>query len=124
VKIAVASNNGETVAQHFGRVRRFVVLTIADGRVTGREIREATGPHGSDRAEHGGGCEQAIAAIADCDAVVVGGMGRGAYLHCRDAGVEAVLTDARRVDEAAERFVRGELPNLEDRLHTGHGHHD
>lgn len=121
MKIAVASNNGDTVAQHFGRCRRFEVLTIADGRVAARETRDATGPHGSGSGEHGGGCDQAIAAVADCDVLIVGGMGGGAFAKCRRAGLEPVLTDARRVDEAAERYVRGDLPNLEDRLHTGHG---
>ena len=133
MKIAVASNNGDTVAQHFGRARRFEVLTVEDGAVTGRETRGATGRHGTEGAEHeghGGGCQQALAAVADCDVLIVGGMGGGAFARCRRAGLEPVLTDARRVEEAALRYARGDLPNLEGRLHVeghgaGHGHdHD
>ena len=40
MQIAVASNNGETVGQHFGRVRSFVVFTIEGDAVVGRELRD------------------------------------------------------------------------------------
>ena len=127
MKIAVASNNGERVGQHFGRVRHFVVLTVEDGAVSAREVRDNVNRrHGTAAAaEHGhGDCFDAVSVISDCDALVVGGMGFGARAKFQAAGIRAVLTDERSVEEAALRLSRGELPHLEDRLHAGGGHHE
>ncbi len=121
MKIAVASSNGETVGQHFGRARSFVVLTIEDGTVTGREIRDSHNVHDAPESEgrgHGD-CFEVAAAITDCRALIVGGMGMGAYEKFRRAGIEPVLTDERSVDEAGARYSRGELPHLPERLHVG-----
>jgi predicted Fe-Mo cluster-binding NifX family protein len=52
-------------------------------------------------------------------------MGEGAYGNLKRLGIEPVLTDARRVDEAALRYALGDLPSLDERIHTGadHDHH-
>ena len=150
MKVAVASNNGETVGQHFGRVRQFVVVTVEDGVVTGREIRDnpnarsvrspsslpspsspASGREGRGRGSGGGrgrgrgqgGGFGEVDALEDCVAIIAGGMGEGAYGNLQRLGIEPVLTDARRVEEAALRYAAGDLPNLEERIHTG-GDHD
>jgi predicted Fe-Mo cluster-binding NifX family protein len=44
-------------------------------------------------------------------------MGRGAFESLRKADIATVITDERNVALAIERFVRGDLPNLDDRLH-------
>ena len=123
MKIAVASNNGERVGQHFGRARLMVVLTVEDGEITDRDLRERRNPHhGPDReARSHGDCFDVADTISDCQALIVGGMGMGAFTKFQSAGIEAVLTDARSVDEAATRYERGDLPHLPDRLHGGGG---
>ena len=126
MKIAVATNDGERVGQHFGRVRHFAVLTVEDGGITGREMRDNVNRrHGTVTiGEHRhGDCFDAVSVIDDCDAMVVGGMGHGAAARFRDAGIEAIVTDERSVDAAALRLSRGDLPHLEDRLHAGRGGH-
>ena len=48
MKIAIVSDDGETISQHFGRAEHYVVLTIEDNQITGREMREKFGHrHGS-----------------------------------------------------------------------------
>ena len=39
------------------------------------------------------------------------------------AGIEPVLTDVHRADEAAARYARGDLPHVPDRVHIGGGRH-
>ena len=43
MKIAAVSEDGVTVAQHFGRAPDYVVVTVEDGRVVGCETRPRVG---------------------------------------------------------------------------------
>ena len=45
MKIAVVSEDGHTVSQHFGHAAHYVVLTAGDGVVTRRELRVKSAPH-------------------------------------------------------------------------------
>ncbi|MCB2224780.1 MAG: iron-molybdenum cofactor biosynthesis protein [Actinobacteria bacterium] len=125
MKIAIASNDGVSVGRHFGRVRGFVVLTVEDGAVTGREERPSPRANGGGRGEHGhADCFEVAGVIGDCEALVAGGMGRGAYGRFTEAGIETILTDERSVEEAAARYAAGDLPHVERLLHRGRGGHD
>jgi predicted Fe-Mo cluster-binding NifX family protein len=125
MKVAVATNNYATVSQHYGTARYFLIVTVEDGEIVARDVRRRPGSLtaaklGRGGWESGGGRgHRSAAVVADCDALIAGGMGRGAYENLKRVGVEPVLTDARRVDEAVLRYCRGDLPNLEDRLHDG-----
>ena len=56
-------------------------------------------------------------AIADCQVLLAGGMGWGAYESLESRGVEVVVTDVQSIYEAALKYLRGKLPNLMERLH-------
>ena len=45
MKIAVISEDGTTISQHFGRAPLYLVLTVEDGKITARETREKAGHH-------------------------------------------------------------------------------
>lgn len=131
-KIAVVSNDGETISRHFGKAHSYVVVTVQNGEVVARELRskanhkdfaghqhEAPEPgqprgygHGS-QAKH----RAMTDTIRDCDFLIAGGMGQGAFASLQAVGIETVMTDAHDVAEAVERFIQGDLPNLTDRLH-------
>ncbi|MDI6858723.1 MAG: NifB/NifX family molybdenum-iron cluster-binding protein [Dehalococcoidia bacterium] len=132
MKIAVVSDDGVTVSQHFGRAQMYVVLTIEDGRIVAEENRPKLGhgalanlPHGEldalGRRGFGEGAElrhrQMAAAIGDCQALISGGMGWGAQESLQQSGIEVVITDVADVKEAALRHAAGNLPNLVERLH-------
>jgi predicted Fe-Mo cluster-binding NifX family protein len=128
MKIAAVSEDGVTVAQHFGRAPYYVVVTVAGGRVVERETRPKVGhrdfargsmPEPGPEAKHramGG-------TIVDCRALLAGGMGSGAFTALQALGVEPVLTDELDIDAAAIRYAAGDLPNLAGRLHEGRGEH-
>ena len=132
MKIAVISDDGVTISQHFGRAEMYVVLTIKDGQVVAEEKRPklghrafAGGPHEELDAQgrHGFGAgaqsrhEQMATAISDCQALIAGGMGWGARESLQQLGIEVVITDVEDGREAALRHAGGNLPNLVDRLH-------
>jgi predicted Fe-Mo cluster-binding NifX family protein len=56
-------------------------------------------------------------AIADCEALLCGGMGAGAYESMRTRGIRPVVTDLSSIDEAVEAYVQGRIVDRVDRLH-------
>jgi predicted Fe-Mo cluster-binding NifX family protein len=57
------------------------------------------------------------AVIADCEAVLCGGMGMGAYQRMADNGIRPIVTDIRDVDEAALACAAGTIVDHIERLH-------
>jgi predicted Fe-Mo cluster-binding NifX family protein len=129
MKIAIVTDDGQSISAHFGRARAYAVLTVRDGAVVDRELRPKSAPHldpqnGHDDSDpsHDGPAaharhDQMIAPISDCACLIAGGMGRGAYDRITAAGIRAVITDLRIPDEAAIACAEGRIENLVDRLH-------
>lgn len=132
MKIAIITEDGATVSQHFGRAPYYVVVTVENGNVTDRETRAKAGHHtfsggGHPETTHGErhGFDAASQsrhsmmadAIADCQVLLAGGMGWGAYESLQHRNVETVITDVGNIDEAVGLFLQGNLPNLMERLH-------
>ncbi|MGA8903982.1 MAG: hypothetical protein WB661_03120 [Candidatus Bathyarchaeia archaeon] len=44
MKVALVSDNGKNVSQHFGRARYYVVVTVENGHEVNREVRDKLGP--------------------------------------------------------------------------------
>lgn len=58
-----------------------------------------------------------FAAITDCDVLLARGMGQGAYYGLHDAGIRAVVTMVRSIDEAVQAYVEGRLDDHPEKLH-------
>lgn len=132
MRIAIATDDGRTVSRHFGRARAYAVLTVEDGTIVSRELREKAAPHWqADRPHddekegeaHGTGPaargkhQAMLGVIEDCSAMIAGGMGRGAYDHAMAAGIRPIVTSLRDVDEAAIAYEDGTIVDEADRLH-------
>ncbi|GAI54569.1 unnamed protein product, partial [marine sediment metagenome] len=55
--------------------------------------------------------------IADCQVLIAGGMGWGAYESLKSRNIELVVTDVESIDEAVKLYIEGKLTNLMERLH-------
>ena len=55
--------------------------------------------------------------IADCQILLAGGMGWGAYDSLKNNNIEPIATDVKDIDEAVQRYIDGELENIMERLH-------
>ena len=132
MRVAVVTDDGKTVSSHFGRATHFLVATVEDGKIIGRELREKVGhgrfanephdaepsgrPHGMGphaQARHG----QMLEPIADCEALLCGGMGYGAYENVKQRGIRPVVTDIPDVDQAVLAYAEGRIIDHIDRLH-------
>ncbi len=132
MKIAAVSDDGVTISPHFGRAPFYVVITVEEGRVTGREVREKMGHahfagehHGHSADPRGHGFDPAaqrrharmIGAIADCDVLLARGMGAGAYESLQRAGIRPIITDIARIDDAVQAYLEGRLEDHPEWLH-------
>lgn len=131
MKIAVISEDGSTISQHFGRAPLYVVITVEDGAIVDKETRDKTGHHSfasqhqdtapGERHGYGAGAQSRHASmmesIADCQVLIAGGMGWGAYDSLKSRNIEGVVTDITDIDEAVKLYLAGKLPNLMERLH-------
>jgi predicted Fe-Mo cluster-binding NifX family protein len=56
-------------------------------------------------------------ALADCEVLICGGMGQGAYESMRTRGIRPIVTDLASIDEAVTACAEGRLVDLVERLH-------
>ena len=132
MKIAIISDDGTAISQHFGRASLYVVVTVEDGQIVDTETRSKLGHHSFAGQEHtphvpgerrgyGQGAQarhtSMMETISDCQALLAGGMGWGAFEALKEMGIDAVITDVPDIQQAASLYAEGELPNLRDRLH-------
>ena len=131
MKIAVISEDGETISQHFGMARLYVVVTIEDGKVVNIETRPKAGHHnlGEHHHEHAPGQRHGfdVAAqsthatmagnINDCQVLIAGGMGWGAYESVKSFNIEPIITDVKNIEQSVKLYLEGKLPNLMEKLH-------
>ena len=132
MKIAAVTEDGITVSQHFGRAPYYLVVTIEDGEAVSKEKRDKMGHHhlaGSEHSETAHGERHGYDAAAqsrhsmmaqsidDCQILLAGGMGWGAYDSVKKAGIEVIVTDVENIDEAVKLYLQGKLHNLMERLH-------
>lgn len=136
MKIAFITDNGEKISQHFGRAPFYLVITLENGQIINREMREKMGHnqfqhqehpahqhgqhaeagHGSDPASHSRHASMAQT-IADCEVLICGGMGAGAYESMRQLNIKPVVTELRDIDQAVQAYLSGSLQDRIDLLH-------
>jgi len=131
MKIAAITEDGTTISQHFGRAPLYLVVTVEDGKIVNKETRAKTGHHTfaahhsesapGERHGYDAGAQTRHASmaetIADCQILIAGGMGWGAYESLKSRNIGPVVTDVENIDEAVNLYLAGKLPNLMERLH-------
>ena len=131
MKFAIVSNDGNDVSLHFGRAPYYIVITVEDGKVSQRELRNKVGHSqfgGQEHHEHGQhqhGMEEGagrrhaemIDIIKDCQKVVCGGMGTGIYSAFLRMGITPVVTDLKSVDDIVAAVIDGTLKDHPEKLH-------
>ena len=132
MRIAVISDDEASISQHFGRAPYYVVLTVEEDKIVDSETRSKAGHHSFAAQEHpklapgerhgyDAGSQakhkSMAEAIADCEVLIAGGMGWGAYESLKGHGIRPIITDVGDIHEAVLRCAKGNLPDLMERVH-------
>lgn len=132
MKIALITDDGKTVSQHFGRAQHYLVATVENGQVVTREMRDKLGhshfadqphheektgqPHGMDTESHNKHIQMSEA-IKDCEVLLCRGMGRGAYESMKTRNIRPLVTDITNIDEAITAYINGQIVDHIEKLH-------
>lgn len=132
MKIAAITNDGKTISQHFGRAPYYLVMTVEEGEIIDQELRDKLGhaqfshehhdpthpgqPHGFGQGSHDKHMRMSKA-IADCEVLLCGGMGMGAYQSIKQRGIKPVVTDIVDIAEAVMTYVQGKIVDRVEKLH-------
>jgi predicted Fe-Mo cluster-binding NifX family protein len=119
-KIAIPTDDGETISRHFGQAKYFQVITLEDHQVAGSELVEKAshqhGDHSQAEGVHPG--QQMVAAISDCQVLIAGGMGTPAFNRATAAGLTVFLTETSFVQAAVQAYLAGTLENDLSLIHS------
>lgn len=120
MKIAVASNDGQTLSAHFGQSKRFLIYTIEGNKVVAKEERDNSfTAHARGQCDHRTehahderhSHDDLIAALKDCQAMLCGGMGRPAAMDLQAHGIRPVIVadTNQSPDRAIAAWLAGTL---------------
>ena len=115
MKIAVTYQNGQ-IFQHFGHTEQFKVYTVDNGKITTGEIVDTNG--------NGHGALAGLLSALGVDALICGGIGGGAQMALRNAGIRLFGGVSGSCDAAVEALLGGTLgynPNVKCDHHDHHG---
>ncbi|HIE43479.1 MAG TPA: hypothetical protein EYP78_01610, partial [Candidatus Omnitrophica bacterium] len=110
----------------------FMVVTVENDKVVNKETREKIGhkefageethPPTDEKGRHGFGPkaserhQKIFEVIKDCDVLIAGRMGLGAYSDMQSFGLKAIATDIKDINEAVSFHLTGKLTHIEDRI--------
>ena len=109
VKIAVASSDGNSVNEHFGRASTFHIYRLSDSEIELLEVRENT-PTCSGHEHSDSALEQAARSISDCRGVVAAQIGPGAIdalirYRIMAFAMSGPIAEALKVLQSSKRFT-------------------
>jgi predicted Fe-Mo cluster-binding NifX family protein len=122
MKIAVATIDGVSLSQHFGRSAGFVVFELDGKIVKTRELRtNDRTPHAQGLCNHDGQHQHQahshagiLGLLEDCEIVLCGGMGAGAAQALAENGIQPILLpEPCSADEAVAQFLNGSARPVE-----------
>lgn len=119
MRIAIASNDQQTIASHLGRTRGFLIYDIEKNNVITKEYRinDFTGhARGMEGADHSMDRHSPIlSALQGCQAVIARGMGRRIYDDLQSAGIEAFIVNEENADQALQLYLQNALQDNPDK---------
>lgn len=107
-KIAVASNDGININEHFGRAAFFRVYEIKDGKHSFVELRDAVAVRQQMHSHSQSDFDRIIGLLSDCDAVFVSKIGEGAASYIISKGVR-VFEVHGEIDAVFKKIIKDKV---------------
>ena len=119
MKIAVASDDGKNIAQHFGRTKGFLIFDTEASKITSSTYisNSFTHHHGNHDAhdhnhEHAHSHKGILTALKDCSTVISRGMGRRLLMDFEENNKDVFITEEPLAEKAVQLFLDGKLDHL------------
>jgi predicted Fe-Mo cluster-binding NifX family protein len=120
LRIAVPTDDGVSISQHFGQASYFKVILIENSQVSSSEMRAKAshqhGAHAHAEGTHPG--QQMVETISDCQVLICGGMGTPVYDRAVAIGLKVFLTRLPSIDAAVQAYISGTLEHEPQRIHV------
>ncbi|HPE56347.1 MAG TPA: NifB/NifX family molybdenum-iron cluster-binding protein [Bacteroidales bacterium] len=122
MKIAVASDDGKMIAQHFGRTKGFLIYDIEQNAIKSSQYIANTfthhhhGDHHEQKHnhehEHAHSHASILEALQSCGTIISRGMGRRLLDDFQNNNKQVYITDEADAASAVQLFLKGELTHL------------
>ncbi len=89
LKVAVASNDGQLINEHFGRAKHFLIFRLLDEHFILSEVREVESPHTTITQHDEEALDKMIKSLSDCYLVLADQIGAGAITLLRQNGIKS-----------------------------------
>ena len=116
MRIALPTNDGTSISEHFGRSAAFLIFEIENGQIKAREMKTNGAHHAQGACDQHSTASKAhshagiLAAIKGCEIVICAGMGSRAAEALKAGGVtQIVVTKAGPAEEIVSAFLAGKL---------------
>lgn len=129
MRIAVPTNDGATISEHFGRSASFLIFEIENGQIKSRELRT----NGMEHSHAQGECDHhsadnkshshagILSALDGCEIVICAGMGQRAADALKGCGTRIVVTSLASAEAAVSAQLAGKLtPKTESFCRCSH----
>ncbi len=113
MKIAVTYDNGE-IFQHFGHTENFKIYDVVDNKIASAEVISTEGS--------GHGALASLLMLRGVDVLICGGIGGGAQIALREAGIKLYGGVSGNADAAVNALLSGELDYNPDVRCSHHDH--
>jgi predicted Fe-Mo cluster-binding NifX family protein len=132
MKIAVATNDNQTVAGHVGRCKAFLVFETDDSKITDTVVRINSftnhGHNDHENHEHGEGAgnqhnhHNLIDGLNDCEALIFNHGGWRLIEDLKAHNIKPILTNEKIAEDAVLKYLSGNLVISEENVCSGHQH--
>lgn len=118
MKIAVATENGRIIAEHFGRCPFFAIYEIKESKITGKRLRQnILSPYIEqcskirriDLVEYASQPDSLAEELQDCDIAISHGIDQKTWKKLDSKGIRVIVTGHRKVQKAVRVFLSHEL---------------
>jgi predicted Fe-Mo cluster-binding NifX family protein len=117
-KVAIASEDGKTIAAHLGAAPLFVVFRVRKGKVVEEEIRENRWMHSGSKEDPLAGCWGLIQELLpDVKVVISRGMGENAYVGLLRRDILPINTDEVDTGDAIHAYLEDNLGDNPQLIH-------
>ena len=125
MKIAIVSDDHQTISAHFGRAQFYEIFTIEAGNQTDHQsiarsfpvLTPVVGAEPDGQHPHQHDHNAMLIPIADCQALITRGMGNGAHISLKEHGIQPIITDIQDIQAALQAYLSGSLLDHPEKLH-------